>query len=73
MRDPSTWHEDERAVYDAIVTLNAAGRSTNASQVSARTGLSRQRVVTSAGYLRSYGAVRDVGKGSAYNWRAVSV
>ena len=64
------WYEHE-LVFAAITTLNEANKSTNASQVSSRTGLSRQRVVAAAGVLRRDGRIRDVGKGVAYNWRII--
>ena len=62
---------DTNTVYEAIERLNAAGKSTNASQVQSVTGLSRRRLLTATDRLRAAGLIKDVGKGNAYNWRTV--
>lgn len=62
---------DESVVREAVRALNDAKRSTNVSQLSSRTQLSRQRVLAAAQRLQQLGLIRDVGRGSAYNFRIV--
>lgn len=60
---------DQAEIIVAIRALNEANRSTNASQVSSRSGLSRQRVITVVSWLQREGRVKDIGTGNAYSWR----
>jgi hypothetical protein len=65
---------DEQRVWQAIVSLNRQGRTTNASQVTRelRGALSRQRVTAAAADLKRRGYLHDTGKGSAYHWRTTA-
>jgi hypothetical protein len=56
-------------VHEAIKRLNSYKRSTNNSQISALTGLTRAQVKDATMRLKGRGHIKDVGKGSAYNWR----
>lgn len=70
VHDRSGWSTDESEAYDAVVALNAAGRTTNTSQVASRSVLPRTRAQAALVSLRARHVVHDVGKGSAYHWRA---
>lgn len=63
---------EEREVYAAVVALNGYGKTTNASQVSSRAVLPRTRATKVLQSLEARRLIRDVGKGSAYHWRAVT-
>jgi hypothetical protein len=69
--DTTHWTQDMREAYDAVVALNAAGRTTNTSQVASRAGLPRGRAQAALQTLQGRHAVKDTGKGSAYHWRVV--
>lgn len=62
-------YEDEQTVYDAIKAINAAGRTTNNSQIARYTGMSNGRVATVVTELRSRGFIKNVSRGAAYHWR----
>jgi hypothetical protein len=60
---------DETAVYDAIRSLSACGRTTNSSQVARATLIPRTTLRAVLAQLDARGFIRNVSTGAAYHWR----